>query len=153
MYCKHSSPRGRYSFFQGCSLRKHKRIVWNKSSVPLLTRFVETWDSYRKLSLKSWNSKYIVSVFTKTWASPVVQQVKNLLAIKETQETWVWSLGREDSLEEGMATHSSILAWRILWTEEPGGLQSMESQSQTWLKWLSTWGTYFQTERVLFSEN
>ena len=42
---------------------------------------------------------------------------------------WVLSLGQEDPLEEGMATHSSILAWRIPWTEEPGGLQSMGSQS------------------------
>ena len=46
--------------------------------------------------------------------------------------------GREDPLEEGMATHSSILAWRILWTEEPGRLQSIESQNWTWLKQLST---------------
>ena len=44
------------------------------------------------------------------------------------QETWVWSLGWEDSLEKGMATHSSIIAWRIPWTEEPGKLQSMELQ-------------------------
>ena len=44
------------------------------------------------------------------------------------QETWVQSLGQEDSLEEGMATHFYILAWRIPWTEEPGGLQSMGSQ-------------------------
>ena len=44
------------------------------------------------------------------------------------QETWVRSLGGEDALEEEMATHSSILAWRILWTQEPGGLQSMGSQ-------------------------
>ena len=44
------------------------------------------------------------------------------------QETWVQSLGREDSLEKGMATHSSTLAWRIPWTEEPGRLQSMKSQ-------------------------
>ena len=43
-------------------------------------------------------------------------------------ETWVWSLGWEDTLKEGMATHSSILAWRISWTEGPGGLQSMGSQ-------------------------
>ena len=48
------------------------------------------------------------------------------------QETWVQSLGWEDPLEEGMATHSSILAWRI-WTEEPGGLQSRGLQSQTQL--------------------
>ena len=51
--------------------------------------------------------------------------VKNLPAM---QETWVQSLGCEDPLEKGMATHSSILAWRIPWTEEPGGLQSMGSQ-------------------------
>ena len=51
--------------------------------------------------------------------------VKNLPAM---QETWVRSLGWEDSLEKRMATHSSILAWRIPQTEEPGGLQSMGSQ-------------------------
>ena len=51
--------------------------------------------------------------------------VKNLPTM---QETLVQSLGQEDPLEKEMATHSSILAWRILWTEEPGGLQSMGSQ-------------------------
>ena len=64
---------------------------------------------------------------TQLWASLVVQKVKNLPAM---QETWVQSLGQEDPLEKGMATHSSILAWRIPWTKEPGGLQSMELQSQ-----------------------
>ena len=44
------------------------------------------------------------------------------------QETQVWSLGQKDPLEKGMATHSSILAWKIPWAEEPGGLQSIESQ-------------------------
>ena len=58
-------------------------------------------------------------------ASLVAQMVKNLPA---TQETWVSSLGREDPLEDNMATHSSILAWRTPWTEEAGGLQSMGSQ-------------------------
>ena len=53
------------------------------------------------------------------------------------EEMQVQSLGRKEPLEEGTATHSSILAWRIPWTEEPGGLQSMESQSQPWLKWLN----------------
>ena len=48
----------------------------------------------------------------------------------ETQEAWVRSLGQEDTLEEEMATHSSILAWKILWTEEPGGLLSMRLQSR-----------------------
>ena len=54
-----------------------------------------------------------------------LQTVKNLLAM---QETWVQSLGWEDPLEEGMATHPSILAWRIPWTEEPSGPQSMGSE-------------------------
>ena len=58
----------------------------------------------------------------------MVQWVKNPTAIQETQELQVQSLGWEDPLEEGMAIHSSILAWRIPWTEEPGGLQSMGSQ-------------------------
>ena len=48
--------------------------------------------------------------------------------MQEMQETWVWSLGHEDALEEGMAPHSSILAWRVPWMEEPGGLQFMGSQ-------------------------
>ena len=48
--------------------------------------------------------------------------------MQEKQETWVRSLGGEDPLEEEMATHSSILAWEIPWTEEPGGLQSIRSQ-------------------------
>ena len=55
----------------------------------------------------------------------MAQMVKNLPAV---QETWVRSLGWEDPLEKGMATHSSNLAWRIPWTEETGGLQSMGSQ-------------------------
>ena len=64
--------------------------------------------------------------------------VKNLPAM---QETWVQSLGWEDSLEEGMATHCSILAWRIPWTEEPGGLQFRGSQRvwHDWSNWAHTW--------------
>ena len=54
--------------------------------------------------------------------------------MQESQETHVRSLGWEDPLEEGLATHSSILAWRIPWTEEPGSLQSMGSQSRMRLK-------------------
>ena len=56
--------------------------------------------------------------------------------------TQVQALGWEDPLEYEMATHSSILAWKIPWTEEPGGLQSMGSQSQTWLN-MYTWRGYF----------
>ena len=65
-----------------------------------------------------------------SWASLVAWLVNNTPAM---WETWVQSLGWKDPLEEGMATHASILAWRIPWTEEPGGLQSMgvtESSTQ-----------------------
>ena len=72
-----------------------------------------------------------------TRASLVAQAVKNLPEMKEPQETQIQSLSWEDPLEEEMATHSSILAWRIPWTEEPGGLQSMGLQSWTQLKQLS----------------
>ena len=58
-------------------------------------------------------------------ASLAAQMVKNLPAMQETQ---VQSLSQEDALEKGMATHSSLLAWRIPWTEEPGRLQSMGPQ-------------------------
>ena len=58
----------------------------------------------------------------------MAQAVKNTPEMQETQEAWIQSLSREDPLAEGMTTHSSILAWRIPWTEEPGGLWFMESQ-------------------------
>ena len=72
--------------------------------------FIRWFTEYFKLTLKI----YCVSL--------VAQTIKNLLAM---QETWAQSLGREDPLEKRMTTHSSILAWRIPWTEEPGGLQTM----------------------------
>ena len=63
-----------------------------------------------------------------SWASLVAQRVKNPPAI---QETWVQSLGWEDPLEKGTATHSNIMAWRTPWTEEPGRLQHGVTKSQT----------------------
>ena len=70
----------------------------------------------RTLLLKNLNS------VGELWASLVAQTVKNLPSM---QETWVRSLGWEDPLEKGMATHSSVLTWRLPWTVGPGGLQSM----------------------------
>ena len=67
----------------------------------------------------------MISVSLSIRASLIAQSVKNLPAVQETQ---VQSLGWEDPLEKEMATHSSILAGKISWTEEPGGLQSMGSQ-------------------------
>ena len=62
------------------------------------------------------------------WVLLVVQVIKNLPTMQESQEMRVRSLGQEDPLEEEMAPHSSILAWKIPWAEESGGLQSMGSQ-------------------------
>ena len=57
--------------------------------------------------------------------------VENLCAVQQLQETWVRSLGWEDPLEESMPTHSSILAWRVSWTEEPGGLKQSDMTEAT----------------------
>ena len=70
--------------------------------------------------LGGWND-HIHSTMYINWASLVAQMIKHLPAM---QETWVRSLGRGDPLEKEMATHSSILAWKIAWTEEPGGIHS-----------------------------
>ena len=64
-----------------------------------------------------------------TGASHVAQWLRIHLPMQEPQETWVRFLGREDPLKEEVAPHSSILAWRIPWTEEPGGLQSRGLQT------------------------
>ena len=75
-----------------------------------------------------WVSRALQNVYVTPsafWASLVAQTVKRLPAVRET---WVQSLGWEDPLEKGMATHSSTLAWKIPWVEEPGRLQSMGSQ-------------------------
>ena len=71
-------------------------------------------------------SNYYMHLYRRHRASLVAQMVKNLPAM---QENWVWSLGQEDPLEKEMATHSGVLAWRIPWTEKPGGLWSMGLQS------------------------
>ena len=66
-----------------------------------------------------------ISEYTCSWTSPVAQRVKHLPAVQETR---VQSLGQEDLVEKEMATHSSTLAWKIPWTEEPARLQSMGSR-------------------------
>ena len=75
-----------------------------------------------------WASNSVPSLESPSGASLVAHMVKNLPAM---QENWVRSLDQEDPLEKGMATHSSILVWRIPSTEEPGGLQSTGCQSLT----------------------
>ena len=90
------------------------------------------WLSGKEFACQCWRPRFDPCIGKILWfgASLVAQSVKYLPAMQETQAL---SLGREDPLEKGMAIHSSILARRILWTEKPGRLQSVESQSQTLL--------------------
>ena len=82
------------------------------------------------LAFKTWTDPPSIMLlsYCRCLSFPSGSVVKNLPAMQETQETRIQSLGQEDPLKKEMATHSSILAWNILWTEEPGGLQSMGLQ-------------------------
>ena len=93
---------------------------------------LQLWLFKTNKQTKTVTNKYVKYVLqntvlrlTEMWAFLVAQRLKHLPAMRETQ---VWSLGWKDPLEKEMATHSSILAWKIPWTEEPGRLQSMGSQ-------------------------
>ena len=92
------------------------------SGVPSPSRSPQLTRNFTIKDLTSENNIYN-RVMTE-WISLVAQMVKNLPAMREN---WVWSLGWEDALEKGTATHSSILTRRVSWTAEPGGLQSMGS--------------------------
>ena len=87
----------------------------------ILARDEQTWKEEKKKLRKILLVIFAIYLCYRS----VAQMVKHLPAM---QETWVQSLSWEDPLEKGMATHSSIPAWKIPWTEEPGGLQSMGSQ-------------------------
>ena len=83
------------------------------------------------------------------WTSLVVQTVKSLPTM---QETWVWSLGWEEPLEKETATHSSTLAWKIPWTEEPGRLQSMGSQ-RVRHNWATFHFTSYTLRKTMYAHN
>ena len=87
-------------------------------------RQIEQWNSIEESKNKALHLQS-TDFFFLIWAFLIAQKVKHLPAMWETQ---LWSLGQEDPLEKEMATHSSTLAWKIPWLEEPGGLQSMGSQ-------------------------
>ena len=89
-----------------------------------MLRFDRKQDSVKQLFF-NYKINKLKTILGALVASLVAQMVKKLPAM---QDTWVQSLDREDTLEKGAATHSSILAWEIPWTEEPGRLQSMGSQ-------------------------
>ena len=101
----------------------------------------ERWGCWSSVN-KKWNGlmvKYRQLCYW--WVFPSGLAVKNLPAMQKMRERWVWSWGQEDSLQEGMVTHSSILVWRIPWAEEPGRLQSIGSQrvGRDWSDWPCTY--------------
>ena len=99
--------------------------TWKQPRCPSADEWIrKLWYIYTMEYYSAIKKNTFESVLMRWRASPVPQRVKNLPAM---QETWVRFLGWEDPLEKEMATHSSILAWRIPWMEEPGGLQSMGS--------------------------
>ena len=94
-------------------------ICFNKANINMLSCYICFNNLFNKFNLTFNNHGHPTEAFL------VAQIVKNLPAM---QKTWVLSLGQEEPLEKGMDTYSSILAWRIPWTEEPGGLQSIGAQ-------------------------
>ena len=121
---------------------KSKTIGTVKSMVSKVQEEEEDEAKPKRFSGK-WNSS--LCCYMTGWASLLAQRVKNLPSMQETQ---VQSLGWEDPLEKGMATHSSILAWRIPWTEEPGRLQSMGSQ-RVGYDWATNTFTFTWVDRGL----
>ena len=121
--------------YHNMSIQTTVHILYNILNIPIIQFIIPilktVGDSGKlKLNIPSLRSQDLYLDLCTSRASQVAQAVKTLLAM---WEIWVRSLRWEDPLDEGMATHSSILAWRIPWTEEPDRLQSKESQSQTQL--------------------
>ena len=111
----------------GCSVHGIFRIIWLCFKLKDLGQIIQTFPSLYFLVYDVHSQTFINA--SCCWASRGVLVIKKTrLPVQEMQETWVQALGGEDPLEEGKATHSSVLAWRIPWTEEPGRLQSMGSR-------------------------
>ena len=116
-----------FSLLMWCVTLINLQILTN----PCIFGIKPTWSWYIIFLICCWIIfarillRIFASIFITDRASSVAQRLKHLPAMWDTQ---VWSLGREDPLEKEMATHSSTLAWKIFWTEEPGRLQSMGSQ-------------------------
>ena len=105
--------------------QKHFQVKTKQKQNPLPTSHT---ISNVKGTSSDWRKQMKIWVYKKKWASLVPQMVKNLPTMQETR---VQSLGGEDPLKKGMVTHSSILAWRISWTEEPGEVAKSWTTTET----------------------
>ena len=112
------------------SMMPSNHLILSPSSTPALNLFQHhglfQWTALCIRWANYWN--YSFSINPSNEYSGLISLAQRLKCLPAMRETWIQSLGREDPLEKEMATHSSILAWRIPWMEEPGGLQSMGSQ-------------------------
>ena len=117
LWCMYSMVSFFVKHMQGSRIWRHWiLLLFHSSPVNLF------WEILSMPVILSWFTAML------DWGFPQSSVVKNLPAVQEMQETQVWFLDQEDSLEKEMATYSSILAWEIPWTEESGGLQSRGSQ-------------------------
>ena len=123
---------GPWRSIRGCDFPPEKLTIFKNRNIYKIRNWKKKKHFEMLLSREETHTKIWAKFFFRPFmtlifrSSPVAQKIKNLPAM---QETWVRSLGQEDLMGKGMATHSSILAWRIPWTEEPGGSWSMGLQT------------------------
>ena len=109
----------------------HWQLIYPRPLCPR-TRHISEYD--HSLQLMEWLKSGLILPPSRHWASLVVHMVKNLPTM---QDTWVRCLGQEDPLEKGMTSHSSVLAWRIPWTEESGSYSPWVCRESDTTEWLT----------------